>query len=106
MTISPRITTTQGPLLRTEYRQRFEEGSLTIRASGIDQLDKNYFIRSDGIETPGLPRVARRRSKTSGKFGLSPAWTWGWDGVLVTDQTFFQDYKIRPLQQIEPRSAN
>jgi LPS-assembly protein len=98
LTISPRITTTQGPLLRTEYRQRFEEGSLTIRASGIDQLDKNYFIRSDGIETPGF-RQWRGALETSAKFGLSPAWTWGWDGVLVTDQTFFQDYKIRPLQQ-------
>jgi LPS-assembly protein len=98
LTISPRITTTQGPLLRTEYRQRFETGSLTIRASGIDQLDKNAFIRSDGSTTPGF-RDWRGAIETSGKFGLSPSWTWGWDGVLTSDQTFFQDYKIRPLQQ-------
>jgi LPS-assembly protein len=98
MTISPRITTTQGPLLRGEYRQRFEDGSLTFRASGIDQLDPNYFIRSDGSETPGF-RQWRGALETQGKFSLSPAWTWGFDGVLVSDQTFFQDYKIMPLQQ-------
>jgi LPS-assembly protein len=98
LTISPRITTTQGPLVRTEYRQRFEDGSFTFRASGIDQLDKNYFIRSDGSETPGF-REFRGALETSGKFSLSPRWTWGFDGVLVSDQTYFQDYKIVPLQQ-------
>ena len=98
LTISPRITTTQGPLLRTEYRQRFETGSLTFRASGIDQLDQNYFIRSDGSDTPGF-RQWRGALETQAKFALSPAWTWGFDGVLVSDQTYFQDYKIMPLQQ-------
>jgi LPS-assembly protein len=98
LTISPRITSTQGPLLRTEYRQRFETGDLTFRASGLYQLDKDYFIRSDGSTTPGF-RDWRGALESSGRFGLSPAWTWGWDGVLVTDATFFQDYKIRPLQQ-------
>jgi LPS-assembly protein len=98
LTISPRITTTQGPLVRTEYRQRFEDGSFTFRASGIDQLDKDYFIRSNGSETPGF-REFRGALETSGKFSLSPRWTWGFDGVLVSDQTYFQDYKIVPLQQ-------
>jgi LPS-assembly protein len=71
---------------------------VTFRASGIDQLDPNYFIRSDGSETPGF-RQWRGALETQGKFSLSPAWTWGFDGVLVSDQTFFQDYKIMPLQQ-------
>jgi LPS-assembly protein len=98
LTISPRITTTQGPLVRTEYRQRFEEGSLTFRASGIDQLDPNYFVRNDGSDTPGF-REWRGALETQAKFALSPRWTWGFDGVLVSDQTFFQDYKIVQLQQ-------
>jgi LPS-assembly protein len=85
LTISPRITTTQGPLVRTEYRQRFEEGSLTFRASGIDQLDPNYFVRNDGSDTPGF-REWRGALETQAKFALSPRWTWGFDGVLVSDQ--------------------
>ena len=76
-----------------------DAGRVTMTGrSSIDQLDKNYFIRSDGIDTPGF-RQWRGALETSGKFGLSPSWTWGWDGVLVSDQTFFQDYKFLPLQQ-------
>src|SRR5215813_2010443 len=95
-TISPRITTTQGPLLRGEWRQRFEDGELTIRGAGIDQLDKNKFI-VNGVETPGF-RAFRGSIEASGRFNLSPQWTWGFDGVGLTDRTFFQDYKILPLQ--------
>ena len=96
-TISPRITSTQGPLLRGEWRQRFEDGDLTIRGAGIDQLDKNKFIRSDGTVTPGF-RDWRGSFEASGRFNLSPQWTWGFDGVGLSDRTFFQDYKIMPLQ--------
>ena len=41
-TISPRFTTTQGPLLRGEFRERFEEGQLTIRGAAIDQLIRSH----------------------------------------------------------------
>jgi LPS-assembly protein len=98
LTVSPRITTKQGPLLRSEYRQRFEDGSLTLRASGIDQLDEKYFVHDNGALTPGF-RDWRGAVEGQGKFALSPRWTWGFDGVLVSDQTYFQDYKIGQLQQ-------
>src|SRR5258707_10350450 len=73
MTISPRITTTQGPLLRTEYRQRFEPGSLPIRGAGIEQLDKDKFL-VNGTPTPGF-RDFRGAIEASGRFNLSPQWT-------------------------------
>ncbi len=98
LTVSPRITTKQGPLLRTEYRQRFEDGNVTFRASGIDQLDEKYFVHDNGVLTPGF-RDWRGAVEGQGKFALSPNWTWGFDGVLVSDQTYFQDYKIGQLQQ-------
>jgi LPS-assembly protein len=101
MTLSPRITTKQGVLVQGEYRQRFETGSVTFRAAGIDQLDRDYFIRDDGTRAPGW-RDWRGSVETSGKFALSPQWTWGWDAVAVSDPTFFQDYKIRSLQQRNP----
>ena len=97
-TISPRVTSKQGVLLRGEWRQRFEDGNLTIRGAGIDQLDKNYF--SNGLlggATPGF-REWRGSFESSGRFSLSPQWTWGYDAVLLSDQTFFQDYKIMQLQ--------
>ncbi len=95
-TISPRITSTQGPLLRGEWRQRFEDGELTIRGNAIDQLNKDKFLVG-GAPTPGF-RDFRGSIEASGRFNLSPQWTWGFDGVGLTDRTFFQDYKIVPLQ--------
>ncbi len=105
-TISPRFTTTQGPLLRGEWRQRFEDGQLTIRGAGIEQLDKDKFL-VNGTPTPGF-RDFRGAIEASGRFNLSPQWTWGFDGVGLTDRTFFQDYKIQLLQQtaVDPISIS
>jgi LPS-assembly protein len=95
-TISPRFTTGQGPLLRGEWRQRFEGGELTIRGAAIDELDKDKFL-VDGVPTPGF-RDFRGSLEASGRFNLSPQWTWGLDAVGLTDRTFFQDYQIVQLQ--------
>jgi LPS-assembly protein len=95
LTLAPRITTDQGPLMRAEYRQRFENGELTIRGNAIDQLDKDKFF-VDGSPTPGF-RDFRGSIEGSGRFNLSPQWTWGFDGVGLTDQAFWQDYNIVPL---------
>jgi LPS-assembly protein len=101
LTISPRETSKQGPLLRGEFRDRLENGDFTIRAAGIDQLDKSYFNSGlyGGGPTPGF-RDFRGSIESSGRFSLSPQWNWGWDAVGITDPTFFQDYKIRQLQAV------
>ena len=90
-TFAPMITTKQGPLLQGEFRQRLINGAYSIRAAGIYQLDKDYFIRSDGSTTPGY-RDFRGSLESSGLFALNNKWVWGWDGVLLSDKTFFQDY--------------
>jgi LPS-assembly protein len=104
MTLSPRVTTKQGALLQGEFRQRLENGSYILRASGIDQLDKSYFIHTNGTPTPGF-REFRGALEGTGRFNLSPQWAFGFDGVLVSDATYFQDYKIRTLQQRVPDPA-
>ena len=65
-TFAPMITTKQGPLLQGEFRQRLINGAYSIRAAGIYQLDKDYFIRSDGTTTPGY----RDFRGSLGKLGL------------------------------------
>jgi len=90
-TFAPMITTKQGPLLQGEFRQRLVNGAYSIRAAGIYQLDKDYFVRSDGSTTPGY-RDFRGSLESSGLFALNNKWVWGWDGVLLSDKTFFQDY--------------
>ncbi len=90
-TFSPMFTSKQGPLLQGEYRQRLSNGAFTIRAAGIDQLDKNYFVRKDGTTTPGY-RDFRGSVETAGQFALNNKWVWGWDAIALTDKTFLQDY--------------
>ena len=90
-TFAPMITTKQGPLLQGEFRQRLINGAYSIRAAGIYQLDKDYFIRDNGTTTPGY-RDFRGSLESSGLFALNNKWVWGWDGVLLSDRTFFQDY--------------
>jgi LPS-assembly protein len=99
LTISPRFTSQQGVLMQAEFRHRLESGSYTIRGAGIWQLDKNYFGGDN--PTPGF-RDARYSLESSGKFNLTSNWTWGWDALLISDATFFQDYRITSLQARNP----
>ena len=58
-TFTPMITTKQGALLQGEWRQRLVNGSYSIRASGIFQLDKRR-IPNERPADAGLPRLARQ----------------------------------------------
>ena len=93
-TIAPMITTKQGPLMQGEFRQRLMNGAYSIRGAGIYQLDKDYFQRSDGTTTPGF-RDWRGSLESTGLFALNNKWVLGWDGTLLSDKTFLQDYNPR-----------
>lgn len=93
-TVAPLITTKQGPLLQGEFRQRLDSGAYAIRGSGIYQLHKDSFLRSDGTATPGY-RDARGHVETSGQFALNNRWVWGWDALAVSDKTYLQNYNPR-----------
>src|SRR5205823_4592344 len=92
LTVTPMITSRQGPLLQGEWRQRLVNGAYMVRATGIFQLDKNVFLNG-GNPTPGY-RDFRGSIETSGQFNLSEKWVWGWDGTLLTDKTYLQDYGL------------
>jgi LPS-assembly protein len=87
-TFNPRFTTRQGVLAQAEFRQRLINGSYQVRAYGIDQLDPGAFAGQPG------DRQFRGGVDTKGQFALNDKWVWGWDGVLLSDYTFFQDYRL------------
>jgi len=96
VTLTPMITFKQGPLLQGEWRQRLVNGSYTIRATGIFQLDTKAV--ADAGDTPGN-RDFRGSLESAGQFRLTDKWVWGWDGTVVSDKSFFQDYGLnRRLQ--------
>lgn len=101
VTLTPLITTKQGPLVQAEWRQRLINGSYSIRGAGIFQLDKDKFLKNNNEPTPGF-RDTRGGVETSGQFALNKRWVWGWDAMLVSDRTFYQDYGISKFRQIDP----
>jgi LPS-assembly protein len=93
VTITPTITTKQGPMMQAEYRQRFSNGAFMIRGAGIFQQDRDVFRRDDGTVTPGY-RNFRGSVESTGQFALNQKWVWGWDAVKLSDKTFFSDYNV------------
>ena len=96
-TFSPRITTQQGVLLQAEFRQRLLNGSYQVRAYGIDQLDPGAFAGQPG------DREFRGGVDTKGQFAINDKWVWGWDGTILSDYYFMQDYRL--AQYRDPMSS-
>jgi LPS-assembly protein len=88
------VSTKQGPFMQGEFRHRLLNGAYAIRAAGIRQLDKDEFIHENGQPTPGY-RDWRGAVESNGQFGLNQRWVWGWDALLISDKTFYQDYPVQ-----------
>lgn len=88
VTFNPRFTSKQGVLLQGEFRQRLSNGAYQIRLYGIDQLDPGAFAGQPG------DRQFRGGVETKGQFALNDKWTFGWDGVLLSDYYFMSDYRL------------
>ena len=100
VTITPTLTSLQGPLLQAEWRHRLMSGAYSVRAAGIWQLDKDQFAfqgPSDDFNS-GF-RDFRGMLQTEGQFALTDRWVWGWEGTLVTDRPFLQDYSVVRVPQ-------
>lgn len=87
LTFSPRVTSKQGILAKAEWRQRLINGSYSIRAAGINQLD------SDALPAPGNRRW-RGSVQSAGAFRINEFWTTGWDITAASDDTFLRVYDI------------
>jgi LPS-assembly protein len=99
VTFSPRAMSRQGLMMTAEYRQRLIDGAFSIKGSGLYQLDKTAFLREGGgPPTPGY-RDFRGTLESTGQFALTDKWVWGWDAVLPSDATFYQDYGLTTYQR-------
>lgn len=86
LTVSPLLTTEQGPVMKAQWRHRLPNGRYSISPTGVYE-----FSPKDA--TPGNSRF-RGSLKSDGAFRLGRDWTWGWDGTLVTDDTYMRRYNI------------
>jgi len=93
LTTSLTTTSKEGELFQGVWRQRLADGSYSIKAAGIFQLDPGYFAARDGADSP-TANVFRGAVQTAGQFALSDKWVWGWTGLLMTDTQFLFDYQL------------
>ena len=88
----PRSPRRQGPLVQGEWRHRLLNGSYTIRASGIFQLDPDAFAG-----TPG-DRELRGDINTTGQFRINDRWVYGWDGTIITRQELLSGLRVLQIR--------
>jgi LPS-assembly protein len=93
LTLYPRFTSQQGVLMEADWNQRFINGSYSVRAAGIYQLDPDFFGKEYGPNSPETQNF-RGTVFTAGQFNITSQWVWGWTGVLVSDPTFISDYGL------------
>ncbi len=90
--LTPTFLTRQGVLGQVEFAHRLMHGSYNIRAAGIFQQDKDYFL-PDPIGPAG--QDFRGSIETKGDFFINQKWKFGWDLAFSTDKFFFNNYKVR-----------
>ncbi len=95
LTLKPTYYARQGFMGKAEFRQKFNNGSYSVTAAGIDQNDPNAF-KSGTLDRGTLGDLNHWRGMvgTKGKFKINPRWTFGWDVLAQTDKDFARTYGV------------
>jgi LPS-assembly protein len=86
--LTPALMSRQGLLMSAEWVQRFDNGSLQVKASGLYQMDRSAFAGKVG------DRDWRGAIQTSGEFRPIENWVTGWSYTAFTDAAYQSDYKL------------
>ncbi|MBP1850746.1 LPS-assembly protein [Rhizobium halophytocola] len=87
--------TSQGVLLDGEFRRRFDNGEVTVRAAGIQQMNSDLF----DAHTSDSSKDTRGMIASSGKFDINPRWSFGWDVMAQSDNNFARTYELDDYNQ-------
>jgi LPS-assembly protein len=90
VTVTPTYFTRQGPFLSGEFRKRFENGTMMVRAEGARVGDPSAFAAAP-LGAGG--RRWRGVVNSVAEFSLNDQWRFGWDVTAMSDRYFFQDYR-------------
>ncbi len=85
-TFAPMWTEKAGTLLLGDWRQRTASGGYRVELAGV-------FDNQDDPNSPA-DQDFRGSIKTQGKFALNPYYSWGWDILAETDETFRRFYNL------------
>lgn len=95
LTLTGRYYSLQGFLGQAEWRQRFNNGSYSLKIAGINQNGPDEFDPNTVDSGPiGEPNHLRGMIGTIGRFSINPRWTFGWDLLLQSDKDFANTYQL------------
>ena len=88
LVLSPQINTKVNPFLNVDWRKRFYDGAIEVRAGYTYEQDFN----SDGDKLGNL--TSRSYILAKGLFALDNNWDWGFTAQRASDPLIFQRYGI------------
>ncbi len=86
-TFAPMWTENAGTLLLGDWRQRTTNGGYRVEMAGV-------FDNPNDPSSPAEGDNFRGSIKTQGKFALDPYYSWGWDILAESDDTFRRFYNL------------
>jgi len=86
-TFAPMYTSQQGVLWQGSWRQRLASGGYRVDLAGVFN-DGSFSFPKD------ISGDFRGSVVTEGKFALNPYWSWGWDAIAASDDTFRRFYGL------------
>ena len=86
-TFAPIWTEKAGTVLLGDWRQRTANGGYRVELAGVFDNPEDPLSPADGDEFRGS-------IKTQGRFALDPYYSWGWDVIAESDETFRRFYNL------------
>ncbi len=94
LTLTPTYFSQGGiPYLTGEFRKRFDNGEVMLRADGAyvsDAARQNFAVAPYGARDRSFRGMVQSRSN----FDINDRWKTGWDGAYFTDRYFMQDFGL------------
>jgi LPS-assembly protein len=84
-TFAPMYTSEAGTVWQGDWRHRLASGGYRVELAGVF---------NDGSFKSSVDGDFRGSIVTQGKFALNPYWSWGWDAIAETDDTFRRYYDL------------
>ncbi len=82
--------TSQGVLMKGEFRQRFRAGTHSLTLAGISQMRPTSFDAG----TSDALADNRAMAASKGEFVINPRWAFGWDVMVQSDNNFSRTYSL------------
>ena len=100
---SPRLNTEVSPLLNTQWRRRFNSGTIVVRGGYTYARNFGDFdLDGDGSAESNVhfgERTHRSYILAHGAFDLRGPWRWGFTAERVSDKTLFDRYDVESPYQ-------